>query len=100
MSMYSLIKASSRAQRTDTITDLTRINGWLFGKALPAILSYGQSVRALENSIALGLEKISDRTGLPKLERGEEFYTSILPEIKEKERHKFEFLNVTKNNEA
>lgn len=99
MSSYGLIKATSRAMRSDTITDLTRINHWFLQKGLAAILCYGQSVRALENSVALGLEKI-DKAGLPKLERGEEFYMSILPEIKEKERHKFEFLNVAKKNGA
>lgn len=93
MSMYGLIKSSSRAQRSDTITDLTRINNWLWQKGLPVILSYGQSVRALENSVALGLQNIKDRTGLPKLERSESFYDSIIPEIKEKEKHKFDWLN-------
>lgn len=98
MSSYGLIKATSRAMRADSITDLSRINSWLYWKNEPAILVYGQSVRALENSVALGLQKIKDRAGLPKLERGIEFYDSIVPEIKEKERHKFEFLNKAKNN--
>jgi hypothetical protein len=77
----------------DTITDLGRINNWLYKKEQPPILSYGQSLRALENTVALGLEKIKDRTGLPKLERGESFYDSIIVKINEKERHKFNWIN-------
>jgi hypothetical protein len=91
--MYGLIKATSRVQRGDTITDLTRINIWLTNKGEKAILCYGQSVRALENSVALGLQKIKDRTGLTKLVRSESFYDSIIPEIKEKEKHKFNWIN-------
>ena len=92
MSSYGLIKATSLAMRSDTIADLGRINYWLIQKGLPVILCYGQSVRALENSVALGLEKI-DTMELPKLERSESFYKSILPEIKEKERQKFNLIN-------
>lgn len=80
------------AMRSDTMTDLFRINSWLTGNGSRAILCYGQSVKALENSVALGLEKI-DTAGLPKLERSEEFYKSILIEITEKERNKFNRLN-------
>lgn len=97
MSSYGLIKATSRAMRVDTITDLRRINEWLWQKGQPAILCYGPSVRALENSVALGLEKL-DTTGLPKLERGESFYRSILPEIKDRERSRYNTLNRAKNN--
>lgn len=88
MSSYGLIKATSLAMRLDTICDLTRINNWLGQKGCPTISCYGQSVRALENSVALGLENIN-KSGLPKLERGEEFYTSILSEIKQEEKNKF-----------
>jgi hypothetical protein len=98
MSTYGLIKETSRIMRVDTIEDLTRINNWLYQKGLPAILCYGQSVRALENSVALGLEKLN-KMGLPKLLRSEEFYVSILPEIKEKERDKFNCLNHAKTKE-
>jgi len=92
MSIYGLIKATSRAMRSDTITDLTRINHWLYEKGMKEISSYGQSVRALENSVALGIENV-DKDGIPKLERGKEFYESILPEIKDKERNKFNIIN-------
>lgn len=78
--------------RSDTITDLNRINNWLYNKGLPAISSYGQSVRALENSIALGIEALGVNE-LPKLERGAVFYKSILTEIKEEERRKFNIIN-------
>ena len=94
MSAYGLIKATSRAMRSDTITDLTRINHWLWKHSFPAILSYGQSVRALENSVALGLDKpLPDMSDFPKLERGIDFYKSIVPEISQKEKEKFLNLN-------
>lgn len=95
MSSYRLIKATSRAMRLDTITDLRRINEWLWQKGHQAISCYGPSVRALENSIALGLEKL-DTAGLAKLERGESFYRSILPEITDKERSRYNKLNQAK----
>lgn len=93
MSAYGLIKATSLAMRLDTITDLTRINNWLSEKGIKPILSYGQSVRALENSVALGIEQITDKTDFPKLVRDISFYISILPEIKESEKNKFSQLN-------
>lgn len=97
MSSYGLIKATSRAMRSDTITDLRRVNEWLWQKGQPAILCYGPSVRALENSVALGLERI-DSSGMPKLVRSEEFYKSILTEITDKERSKYNAKNrVTKS---
>jgi hypothetical protein len=93
MSSYRLIKESRIEKRKDTITDLLRINNWLYNKGQPPILSYGQSLRALENSISLGLEKVKDKTGLPNLQRGESYYNSIIVNINEKERHKFNWIN-------
>jgi hypothetical protein len=55
-------------------------------------LQLGPSVRKLENSVALGIEDLDMRV-LPKLERSAEFYYSILPEIKPKEREHFKRLN-------
>lgn len=81
MSTYGLIKATSMIQRADTITDLTNLNNWLYWKGMNPILSYGRSVRALENTVALGLEKIGEINDLPKLVRGESFYRSCLSEI-------------------
>lgn len=93
MSAYGLIKATSRAMRADTITDLSRINNWLFSNKKSTIVVYGQSLRSLENSLALGLERIKDKIDLPKLERGLEFYESIISEIKKSERKNFDLLN-------
>ena len=94
MSMYGLIKEKSRIQRADTITDLTNLNNWLYWKGMTPILSYGQSVRALENTIALGLERIGEIDDLPKMVRGESFYRSCVHEIKDSERKRW----VAKNN--
>lgn len=88
MSIYGLIKATSRAMRTDTITDLLRVNVWLNSKGMKPITPYGPSVRRIENSVALALEG-RDLTGLGELVRGADFYKSILPEISEKERKQF-----------
>lgn len=92
MSAYGLIKATSRAMRSDTITDLIRVNNWLSSKWMMPISPMGQSLRRLENSVALGLEGL-DLAGLEKLERGADFYISILPEIKLSEREHFVKLN-------
>lgn len=92
MSTYGLIKATSRAMRVDSIHDLDIVNKFRKSKGLNAISPYAPSVRALENSIALGLEKI-DITGLPKLLRSHRFYLGCIPEIKEKERSKYFKLN-------
>lgn len=104
MSTYGLIKETSRIQRADTITDLVRLNSWLSKKGTNPILSYGQSVRALENTVALGLDRnydlgldrISDLDDIPKLVRGKSFYKSILPEIKDIERKKWTAKNTQK----
>ena len=97
MSAYGLIKATSLAMRSDTITDLCRINNFLSSINRPTIISYGQSVRALENSVAIGLEN-AITSGLtigdiPKLERDLSFYRSIISDITEKERSKFYSIN-------
>lgn len=92
MSMYGLIKASSRAQRADTIYDLDIVNKYLKSVGFKKVTPYAPSVRALENSVALALEGI-DLLRLPALLRGVSFYKSCLPEIKEKERKKFNTIN-------
>lgn len=92
MGSYGLIKATSRAMRADTISDLQKINAWLVKKGLRAISCYGPSVRALENSVAMGLEPL-DTAGMPELVRSESFYRSILPEISTKERSRFKKIN-------
>jgi hypothetical protein len=94
MSMYGLIKATSGIQRADTITDLSSLNIWLYWKGKKPILSYGQSVRALENSVALGLERIDEIDDLPKMVRGRDFYLGCVSEIKDSERKKW----IAKNN--
>lgn len=81
MSAYGLIKATSRAMRSDTITDLYRVNHWRRSKGLEAVTPGGPSLRKLENCVALALEGL-DISDLEKLERSAEFYISILPEIK------------------
>lgn len=93
MSTYTLIKATSLQQRMDSISDLFLINNWLYSKGIKFITCYGKSLRAIENTIALCIEKQADLTGFPKLVRGESFYRSIISEIKPKERHKFNFFN-------
>ncbi len=93
MSLYGLIKATSKAMRSDTIIDLSRVNYFLSQIGITAIVPYGPSVRALENSVALGLSYIKDRNSLPKLERSVDFYDSIIPEIKQHEKEKFKLLN-------
>lgn len=92
MSIYGLIKITSKIQRADTIADLNTINSWLYANSKPAIVAYGPSVRALENSVALGIEKNFTQS-MPKLVRGVSFYQSIIPEIKGTERRKFNLVN-------
>lgn len=81
MSYYGLIKATSKAQRVDTIEDLHRVNKWRSTKGLPLISPKGPSIRRLENAVALMLDGV-DLSDLPKLVRNKSFYISILPEIK------------------
>lgn len=92
MSMYGLIKASSKAQRVDTIHDLHIINKFRYAKGLNGISPYGQSVRAIENSVSLALWQM-DTLDLPTLIRSKSFYLSLLSEIKEKERNKYNLIN-------
>ena len=92
MSAYGLIKIDSRIRRTDTINDLFVVNRWRITKGLNPVSSSGQSVRKLENTVALGVEN-QDTTDLPKLVRDVTFYVSILPEITDKERAQFKRLN-------
>ena len=96
MSKYGLIKATSMIRRSDTITDLNILNRWLYEQGGQPISSYGPSVRALENSVALGLERIGD-VNLPKMVRSESFYRSCLPEITEKERSRWMKTNRPEN---
>lgn len=56
------------------------------------MISYGNTVRALENSVAMCIDRLSGY-GLPSLVRGASFYKSILPEITEKERRQFNIKN-------
>ena len=80
MSMYGLIKASSRVKRAETINDLWIINRFRSVKGLPLISPKGQSIRKLENAVALMCD--CDTSDLPKLLRGVSFYKSILDEAK------------------
>lgn len=90
MSSYGLIKATNQAMRLDTITDLQRLNRVIISNKLgKPIVSYAQSVRALENSVALGFERIKDHKNLPELVRGESFYKSCIDEIKPAERKRW-----------
>lgn len=82
MSSYGLRKKTSRIQRADTITDLRTVNSWRYAKGLPTISPRAQSVRKLENAVALSI-KDQDLADLPKLVRGTSFYQSIINEIKE-----------------
>lgn len=91
--MYGLIKATSRAQRVDTIHDLHVVNKYLKSIGFKQVTPYAPSVRALENSVALAVEGI-DVLRLPPLQRGVSFYQSIIPEIKEKERKKYNIINL------
>jgi hypothetical protein len=80
MSVYGLIKATSRIQRNDTISDLCIVNKWRLDKGLETISPKSQSVKQLENAVALSINGL-DVSDLPKLTRGVSFYVSILPEI-------------------
>ncbi len=95
MGLYGLKKAESKIFRSDTTTDLYRVNQWLLSQNLQSIVVYAQSVRAIENSVALGLEKL-DTTEMPELLRGESFYKSIIIEITEKERNRYNTKNQRK----
>ena len=79
MSMYGLIKLTSLAMRTDTIADLSAINKLRVEIGLSPVVPLGQSVRKLENCVALAICCISIK--LPKLIRGEDFYRSLMDEI-------------------
>jgi hypothetical protein len=96
MSIYGLIKATSLIMRNDTIEDLKVINSWRYLSGLIPIIPIRQSVRQLENAVAMAIENI-DTDKLPPLLRGIDFYISILPEIKEKERKAFLILNKSNN---
>jgi hypothetical protein len=87
MSTYGLIKANSLIRRSDTIFDWKIVNDWRLSKGLLPAVPKGQSVRKLENSVALAIEGL-DIFDLPKLTRSAEFYISILPEISLKERER------------
>jgi len=80
MGYYGLIKETSRIKRNDTIEDLHRVTQWRYSKGLSYISPKSQSVRSLENAVALSLKDI-DLNNLPELIRGKSFYISILPEI-------------------
>lgn len=88
MSTYGLIKITSRIQRADTNTDLIRLNQWLNKKGLKSIIPYSPTLRALENSVSLAIEKIPENE-LPEFVRGESFYRGCIVEIKDKERQQF-----------
>jgi hypothetical protein len=92
MSTYGLIKATSRIMRADTIEDLRVVNNWRYLNNLKPATPISPSVRQLENAVALAIESI-DTDKLPPLLRSVEFYISLLPEIKDKERRAFERLN-------
>jgi len=94
MSTYGLIKATSRIMRNDTIEDLRVVNNWRYLSGLSPVVPTKPSVRQLENAVAMAIEKI-DTDKLPPLVRGIDFYISILPEIKERERKAFLILNKT-----
>lgn len=80
MSNYSLIKETSRIQRTDTIADLLIVNKWRDSKKLKTISPKSQSLRHLENAVALSIKDL-DTSDLPKLVRGLSFYIGILTEL-------------------
>lgn len=92
MSTYGLIKATSRIMRNDTTEDLRLVNNCRFMSNITTVSPIKPSVRQLENAVALAIEKMDHKT-IPPLIRGIEFYISILPEIKERERKAFLILN-------
>jgi len=92
MTTYGLIKATSRIMRNDTIEDLRIVNNWRYLSGLSSVSPIKPSVRQLENAVAMAVEEI-DTEKLPPLVRGIDFYISILPEIKDKERKLFQKLN-------
>ena len=95
MSTYGLIKATSQIMRADTIDDLRVVNNWRYLNNLSTVVPSKPSVRQLENTVALAIEKI-DTDKLPPLLRSIEFYISLLPEISEKERKSFNSKNEIK----
>lgn len=85
MSGYGLRKIENKIFRMDSITDLSKVNNWRYYKGLTPVVPKSQSVRQIENAVALGIEGL-DITDLPKLVRSAEFYLSIIKEIKVSER--------------
>lgn len=80
MSKFGLIKATHGIQRSDTNADYFIVTKFRRKKKLDRILPKNQSLRELENAVALSIKGL-DTSFLPKLVRGLSFYQSIINEI-------------------
>lgn len=80
MSYNGLKKITHYAMLVDSNTDLKRITDWRESKGINPIIPKSSKLREVENAVALSLKDL-DTSDAPFLERGIEFYVSILPEI-------------------
>jgi hypothetical protein len=80
MSYKGLKKITHYAMVLDSTLDLDRITKWRESKGMNPIVPKTQSLRQIENAVALSVKDL-DTSDAPILERGVNFYISIIPEL-------------------